>query len=150
MGLPLAILFQDGGGGGGAVAGALGGLCISLIGLAIAIAVIYGVWQGFEKAGKPGWHAIIPIFNAWTAAEISGKPGWYGLLLLISPLNLIFGFLIGQATAEVYGKPESSTLYGIIGALTGLLPFAIVGYGDAEYVGPSAGGMMGGPGAPAL
>lgn len=139
MDIPLAVLLQQGDGAGGAIAGLIGGLCGFIIGLAIAVAFIYGTWQAFEKAGEPGWKAIVPIYNVWTLAEIVKKPGWYGLLLLISPLNLIFGFLLGQATAEAYGKPESATMYAILGLISGGgLPMVIVGYGDAEYTG---GGM---------
>ncbi len=138
MDIPLAVLLQQGDGSGGTFAAIIGGLCSFIIGLAITVAVIYGIWQAFEKAGEPGWKAIIPVYNYWVMAEVAKKPGWYGLLMLISPLNLVFGFLIGQATAEVYGKPESSTLYAILGALSNCsIPYLLAGYGDAEYTGDS-------------
>ena len=31
--------------------------------LAVVIVTIAGMWKTFEKAGKPGWAAIIPIYN---------------------------------------------------------------------------------------
>jgi hypothetical protein len=46
------------------VAPAAGSMLVLLIQLAILVAVLVGAWKVFEKAGKPGWAAIIPIYNA--------------------------------------------------------------------------------------
>lgn|GEM_PF-2859387 len=49
----------------------------TLIYLAIIIAMIAGMWKVFEKAGQPGWAAIIPIYNLIVLLQIVGKPIWW-------------------------------------------------------------------------
>ena len=51
--------------------------------LTIVIVVIAGMWKTFEKAGQPGWAAIIPIYNLYIMLKIAGKSGWWLLALLI-------------------------------------------------------------------
>jgi hypothetical protein len=46
-----------------AVPGLVGMLVMLVIQLAILVAILAGAWKMFEKAGKPGWAAIIPIYN---------------------------------------------------------------------------------------
>ncbi|TLM92974.1 MAG: signal peptidase I, partial [Actinobacteria bacterium] len=41
-----------------------------LIMFAIVIVVLIGMWKVFEKAGQPGWKAIVPLYNLWTLVEI--------------------------------------------------------------------------------
>src|ERR1035438_401221 len=60
-----------------------GGGAGGLIGLAIAILTIIGMWKVFVKAGQPGWASIIPIYNAYIICKIVGKPGWWVILLFI-------------------------------------------------------------------
>jgi hypothetical protein len=59
--------------------GAIVGTLVLLIQLAIVIAILAGAWKMFEKAGKPGWAAIIPIYNFIVILEICGRPfgGFY-------------------------------------------------------------------------
>ncbi len=40
-----------------------GGGFVSFLFFAIWIVTIVGLWKIFEKAGKPGWGALIPIYN---------------------------------------------------------------------------------------
>jgi hypothetical protein len=132
---PLAVgLLQDDGGDGGA-AGAAGGLIGGLCGLIFAIAIIAGLWRIFEKAGKPGWAAIVPIYNIIVLLEIVGRPLWWIILYLIPFVNILIGIVIFIDLAKSFGK---DMLYGI-GML--LLPFIFVpmlGFGDAQYRGPAA------------
>ena len=45
----------------------------------LMIAFIVSLWIVFEKAGHPGWAAIVPFYNMWVLAEVADKPGWLGL-----------------------------------------------------------------------
>ena len=57
----------------------IGGCC----GLIFAVLYIVGFWKIFDKAGKPGWAAIIPIYNLWVLLEVVGRPGWWIILFFI-------------------------------------------------------------------
>jgi len=47
-----------------------------IVELAVLVLVIAGMWRVFQKAGKPGWAAIIPIYNIIVLLQITGKPIW--------------------------------------------------------------------------
>ena len=64
----------------GVAAGAIGTIVL-LIQLAIALVTLAGVWKTFNKAGKPGWGAIIPIYNVVLLLEIAGRPIWWSLVI---------------------------------------------------------------------
>ena len=63
--------------------------CISIL-----VLELIALWFLFEKAGEPGWAAIIPIYNYLIAIKIAGKPWWWILLLLIPVANLVFYIMI--------------------------------------------------------
>lgn len=95
-----------------------------------------GMWKTFEKAGKPGWAAIIPIYNTIVTIEIVGKPMWWiAILLLVPCANIIFAIWLINLLAKSFGKSEGFTI-GLI-----LLPFIfypILGFDSSKYLGPSA------------
>ncbi|HIP70012.1 MAG TPA: signal peptidase I [Anaerolineae bacterium] len=104
--------------------------------LALIILMIAGFWKTFEKAGQPGWAAIIPIYNIYVMLKIVGRPGWWLILFFIPFANVIVYFILAIDVAKSFGK---DALYGII--LLGFLSYIgylILGFGDAVYQGPSA------------
>lgn len=100
--------------------------------LALAIFIFAGVWKTFEKAGKPGWGAIIPIYNFILLLEIAGKPIWWIILLFIPFVNLIVVILIYIEVAKKFGKGAG---FGLGLAFLGFIFFPILGFGDAQYQG---------------
>lgn len=122
--------------GGGNAAGAVGLGVFLLIYLVIIIVVIAGFWKMFTKAGQPGWAAIIPIYNSYIMCKIAGRPGWWVILLLIPYLNLIFWIILMVDLAKSFGKGIGFAV-GMI--LLSFIFIPILGFGDAEYQGPSAG-----------
>jgi hypothetical protein len=128
----LEMLAQRGGGGGG---GGLVGVVILLIELAIAILVIAGFWKVFEKAGQPGWAAIVPIYNLYILCKVAGRPGWWIILMLIPFVNLIILAIVSVDVAKSFGKDIG---FGIGLWLLGMIFYPILGFGDAQYQGPAA------------
>ena len=115
--------------------GLIGGLCGGLLGFAFGVFMLVAMWKIFTKANKPGWAAIIPFYNIWVTLEIVGRPGWWLLLTLIPGVNLVIGIIVLVDLAKSFGKGGGFA----IGLL--LLPyvfFPILGFGDAQYQGPSA------------
>lgn len=117
--------------------GALAGIffMIWLVCLALGIIAIIGLWKTFEKAGKPGWAAIIPIYNILIMIEIVGKPTIWLLWLLIPCVNLVFMIWLYNLMSKSYGKDEGFTV-GLV--LLGFVFWPILGFGSAKYLGPSA------------
>ena len=101
--------------------------------LIVIVLTIAGMWKTFTKAGKPGWAAIIPIYNIVIIMEIAGKPTWWVLLWMFVPVvGLVIAIIASIAVAENFGK---SAAFGI--GLVFLWPifYAILGFGDAKYIG---------------
>lgn len=65
---------------------------ISLLFLAVIVATIIGEWKVLEKAGKPGWIALIPFYSNWTLFEISG----------VNPLFILFN--VGGVVLSLIGN----------------------------------------------
>ena len=112
------------------------GVIGTLFYLAVVAFYLYCLWRIFEKAGKPGWTALIPIYNVLVELEIIGRPWWWLLLMLVPVADIVISVMICLDLAKVFGK-ESGFAIGLI-----LLPFIfipILGLGEAKYLGPIAG-----------
>ena len=106
--------------------------------LAFMILIIAACWKIFTKAGQPGWASIIPIYNVYIWCKIVGRPGWWVILLLIPFVNFIVGIILSIDLAKSFGKGVG---FGLGLALLGFIFWPILGFGSAQYQGPSAGGM---------
>ena len=111
------------------------GIIFWLIYLAFIIFVIASVWKVFEKAGQPGWAAIIPFYNFYVILKIVGRPGWWLILLLIPLVNFVIAIIVYIDLAKSFGK---STGFGIGLVFLGFIFFPILGFGDAQYQGAVA------------
>lgn len=100
---------------------------------AVMVLLFTGVWYMFEKAGKPGWAAIVPIYNIIVLCEIGEKPGWWAVMILIVPIaNIVFLVMLMDAIAKKFGKDTGFTV-GLV--LLNQIFMAILGYGDAQFNG---------------
>jgi hypothetical protein len=103
--------------------------------LVIALVVLIANWRIFQKAGKPGWAAIIPIYNIIVLIEIVGKPIWWFLLFFVPCVNFVFIIWVYNLLSKSFGKSEGFTV-GLI--LLNPIFLCILGFGDAVYLGPAA------------
>ena len=105
--------------------------------LAFTILMIAAWWKIFTKAGQPGWACIIPIYNLYVWCMIVGRPWWWILLMLIPFVNFIIAIILLIDLAKSFGKGVG---FGIGLLLLAVIFFPILGFGSAQYQGPSAGG----------
>lgn len=111
--------------------------------LAIIVLYIAGLWKIFEKAGKPGWAAIIPIYNMIILAEIVGKPIWWGIVAALVPcVNIVFSIWLLNLLMKSFGKEVP--LWTILTVFFGFVTIPMIGFGDARYIGPTAAEATGG------
>jgi hypothetical protein len=111
----------------------LGGIGVfgMIIYLAIAILLIIAIWKIFEKAGLPGWGAIIPIYNAYLLLKVAKRPGWWLLLYFIPFVNLIIAIIVIFDIAKNFGK---STAFGFGLLFLSIIFYPILAFGSAEYI----------------
>lgn len=122
---------------------------ILLIAIPLIVFTIVCLWKVFEKAGVEGWKAIIPFYNSWILAEIAGKPGWWGIVgvagfipvigWIASIAAFVLGIIISIELAKSFGK---DTAFAILLIFLPFIGYAMLGFGDAKYIGP--GGQKGG------
>jgi hypothetical protein len=106
---------------------------IMAISLVIGLIALVAQWRIYQKAGRPGWAAIVPIYNFYVLLKIVGKPGWWLLLMLIPGVNIVFAIWTTNMLSKSFGKDVGFTL-GLL-----FLPFIfypILGFGSAKYEGP--------------
>ena len=108
---------------------------VLLVQLVFVVAVLAGLWKVFEKAGQPGWAAIVPFYNLFVLVQVAGKPGWWFVLVLIPVVNAIIMLLVCMSIAEKFGKGGG---YGIGLWLLGFVFFPMLGFSDAQYQGGGA------------
>ncbi|MGV6860850.1 MAG: DUF5684 domain-containing protein [Putridiphycobacter sp.] len=107
-------------------------IVILIVYVAILVVVIAGVWKTFEKAGQPGWAAIVPIYNIYVMTQIAKKPGWWLVLFLVPIVSIIIAIILMIEIAKQFGK---DTGFGLGLAFLGFIFFPILGFGDAKYIG---------------
>jgi len=105
-----------------------------LIELVLLVAYVAGLWAVFDKAGEPGWAAIVPFYNAYLICKIAGRPGWWWAVVFIPFVGgliwLFLSLLVSLDMAANFGKSQG---FGIGLWLLGFIFYPILGFGDASY-----------------
>jgi len=105
-----------------------------LFGVALVVVVVAGLWKMFEKAGQPGWAAVIPIYNIYILLKVAGRPGWWLILLFIPFVNIVINIIVAIDIAKAFGQ---SAVFGFfLNFLFGGIGFVILGFGNYQYLGP--------------
>lgn len=133
--LLAAVVFaqRSSSGGDDAAAGILGLCCACFpffLLLALFLPMYIGMWKVFEKAGQPGWGALIPIYNLLLLMKIIGQEDSRVIFYFIPIYNIIIGIEDFGVLAKSFGK-ESGFGIGLL-----LLPFVfwpMLGFGTAQY-----------------
>lgn len=156
---------------GAVVAGSALGAFIATLGIfAIVFAIAWFIlqviayWRIFTKAGKPGWHSIIPFLNEWDRTDLSWNSTMAWVMLACMILGSIFASV--GTTVTPYGETVRTfigwlgTIMSTVGAILAIIseyklakafgkgfdfflgllflnPIfkLILGFGDAQYQG---------------
>ncbi len=70
----------------------------------ILIAFKFAQYKLFEKAGKPGWSALVPVYGNYIWLELIGKPVWWLILLYIPIVGILVFVSMVIELAKAYGK----------------------------------------------
>ncbi|MFC2028628.1 DUF5684 domain-containing protein [Chloroflexota bacterium] len=98
---------------------------------------IVAFWKIFEKAGKPGWAAIVPIYKVIVHLEVVGRPIWWLVLFLIPGVNLVAWVIVYCFDlAKVFGKGGGFAI-GLV--FLNLIFLIILAFDESiQYIGPIA------------
>lgn len=104
----------------------------TLLGIAVAILGVVAMWKIFEKAGEPGWAAIIPFYNLYVLFKITWGSGWKFLLLLIPLANVVFLIITMVKLAKAFGKSGGFAV-GLI--FLSVIFYCILAFDQSQYLG---------------
>ena len=105
------------------------GLAVVMV-IAVVI-VVASMWRVFQKAGEPGWHAIVPFLNTWTMIKVAGRPGWWFFLYFIPCVNYVVAFIVFYDVAKAFGR---SSIFGVGTALFSPVFLPILAFGSSEHL----------------
>lgn len=101
--------------------------------LAVLVFMLVTMWKIYQKAGQPGWAAIVPIYNIIVMFKIIKMDWWHVLIMLFVPFAAIVYFiLIPIKLAKVFGK---STGFGVLAIFFSIIAYPILAFGSAKYEG---------------
>ena len=104
----------------------------NLISLAVCIIVIVAEWKLFQKAGRPGWAALIPFYNTYVMFDIVYGKGIKFLTLLIPFYNIYVLIKLYLDLAKCYGYPPA---FGVGILFLNVIFLPMMAFSDSEYQG---------------
>ena len=72
-----------------------------MFGTIITFAIIFYIlmviasWKILEKAGEPGWKALIPIYNVYMLYKIVGMKNWFWTTIIVSIVSSLIMTTLG-------------------------------------------------------
>lgn len=106
------------------------GIVAMIVSLAFILLMVASMWKVFQKAGEPGWAAVVPIYNLIVLLKIAGKPAWWLVLMLVPFVNLVVAIIVVFALAKNFGKGAG---FGLGLLFLGPVFYPILAWGDARY-----------------
>jgi len=101
-----------------------------IVEIVFMVLVIAGTWKIFEKAGRPGWGAIIPFYNTYLMLKVAGRPGWWLILFFIPFVNIVIWLIVALGISENFGHGAG---YGILLWLFSPIMALVLGFGSSQY-----------------
>ncbi|MBX2978034.1 MAG: hypothetical protein KF905_01970 [Flavobacteriales bacterium] len=102
----------------------------------LAVIAAMAQWRLYDKAGQPGWAALVPVLNVIVFLRIVGRPASDAWKMLI-PIygQLYFIPLVWIEVCQSFGK-RSTLDYILVIALNGLYILNLAMSDDTQYMGP--------------
>ena len=128
--------------GGGAAAAFL--IVIWIVMLVFAVLAIIGLWKTLNKAGLPGWAAIIPFYNQYNIVKLSNRPPYFFWIMLgcsllawipfIGWLLMIGIFVLWIFMAlDIAANFGQGTGFAILLIIFPSIMFLFLGFGSYEF-----------------
>ena len=130
----------------------IGTIVILAVGWYVLLAIAY--WKIFEKAGEPGWKALIPFYNTDSQYKFTWNPNMFWIVLVCSLLGGVLGstegalsyvgtlFTLASAIINIIAANKLSKAFGHgVGFTIGLfflnpIFMLILAFSSDEYIGP--------------
>lgn len=121
------------------------GIFAVVIGIAWYIIQVVAYWKIFTKAGKPGWHSLIPVLNEWDKTDLSWSRTMAWVLLALMILSSILSGASGRPV-NAEGEASGSGFPGMLSVIVtvGLVIISLISeYKLAKAFGKGFGFFLG-------
>jgi hypothetical protein len=115
-----------------------------LVLVGLSVLVVVSNWRLYEKAGQPGWGALVPIYNVVLLVRIAGRSWWWVVLLLTPYVGAVFMIVVAIDLARNFGRGAG---FGVGLAFLPMMFFPILAFGESRYLGPNGASHAGPTGA---
>ncbi len=120
-------------------------LVVLLFALICTVLMVVSKWKIFEKAGKPGWAALIPYYSTYILYEMLNMQQCFVIYLVAALVSLFLGGILAQLAsivtfglfvyanlnlAKAFGK-EPAFVVGL--TLLPIVFYPILAFGNADY-----------------
>ena len=116
-------------------AGAAASSTMLLVVLAVIVLMIASMWKVFERAGEPGWAALIPLYNTYVLTKVGQVSGWWVLAMFIPLINIVALFVVSINVARRFNHGAG---FGVGLALVPFIFYPLLAWGDAAPVARTA------------
>ncbi|HML50805.1 MAG TPA: DUF5684 domain-containing protein [Propionicimonas sp.] len=106
-------------------------ILLSIIYLALLVAMIAAMWVIFEKAGEHGWAAIVPLYNGYVLFKVAGYSGWMFLLMFIPVINFVVGIMMALELGRRFGKSGVWSFFLLF--VLSVIGYLMLAFGDNTY-----------------
>ena len=67
---------------------------LAIVGFILRILRIIALWKAFERAGEPGWKALVPVYCTYIQYKLSCMKNWFWYSLLIAVIAWVIAACI--------------------------------------------------------
>jgi hypothetical protein len=96
------------------------GVIFAIFALMLVVLQVIAYWKLFQKAGQPGWKALIPVYSDYVLYGIAWKKTMFWIYLAVGIVSSIPSMMLSSAV-EVMAATGSATVLGVAGIALGLL-----------------------------
>lgn len=97
---------------------------VMIVSIILGVMNIIALWKLYEKAGEPGWSAIVPVYNFVQMIKIA--TGEYKVLwayLITCGVYFVLGFISGVLGGIMEAMTDSSVMLALISLVMSLIIF---------------------------
>lgn len=104
--------------------------------IVVFILMIVIMWKIFVKSGRKGWQSLIPFYNCYCLSKITFNKGWFFILMLITPINIVFMPVTFYKLAKRFGK---STTFAVCSIFFPYVTMQIIAFDNSKYINENEG-----------
>ena len=108
--------------------GVVGGTAGGFVGYVLFVAA---VWPFLNKAGQPGWTALIPFVAAFFIVRAAGLSAWWTLLYIVPIANIVLSIIVALRLGRAFGHGGVFSVFLLW--LLSLIGYFIISYSSDTY-----------------